>query len=112
MVRKKSVVDEGLAWGESTTPPGEVLRESKKRPWHENLRFKYGTERLVPEGDSGESIYDIEGAEIPLRAMIVHRLIEFYSMETPWKSWVESTRGNGWLVVEDTGWRFHPQDSR
>src|SRR5699024_5580790 len=109
---RQTVVDTNLAWGDCDLTPDLVSYERKSQPWHKQTESTYGPERLVAEGDDGESIYDISGATVPSRAMILRRIFENHKTPTPWKSWFESPRGNGWIVVTESGWKFFHQDFR
>src|SRR5690625_6109731 len=73
---RQTVVDKNLAWGDCDLTPDLVSYEIKSQPWHKQTEFTYGSERLVAEGDDGESIYDISGATLPIRAMILRRIFE------------------------------------
>lgn len=107
-VRYDSVVDRHLRWGDSTLPPGEVERERRIPGVGLPPKFDYGPEY---EESEAESHYDIRGADLPIRAHIL-RVMFLTDMPTPYKHWIETTWGNGWLVVEEEGWRFWPQEHR
>jgi len=104
----ESVVDKNLSHGLSDLTPDLVEREATKKPWFEESKYKYGTEYIVPEGEDVESIYDVQNASLPIRAMIVRKLLLEADLPKPWKAQISSDFGKGWLVVEETGWKFHP----
>lgn len=107
-----SAVDQNLGHGQCNLTPDLVLKELKTKPWQNVKEYVYGPERLSPEGEEVESIYDISGAPLPIRAMIIRLLLQEADVEKPWKAWIESESGTGWLVATDKGWRFYHQDFR
>jgi len=111
-VKYETVVDLNLAHGECDLTPDLVAKEVQEKPWQEESRYRYGTDHLNPEGEEIESIYDVNDAPLPIRAMIVRKMFLESGVHKPWKTWIESVHGKGWLVVSDSGWKFFPQKTR
>lgn len=102
-------MDERIHWGESSLSPSEVSRTVGHKPWNSEPTVVYGAERLSLDEDDGGSIFDVHGEPIPIRGMIVRELLSNREEQTPWKIQIRSKFGSGWLVVEETGWKFHPE---
>lgn len=94
-----SVVDQNLWWGEPTLTPGEVNDEIKPVGFAVRDRF-----------DDADPV--VGGVPVPMRAKIVAALALNHDKPRPFKMWLSSSWGTGWLVAEDTGWSFHPQDHK
>lgn len=98
-VSYRSVVDEKLWWGEPSLTPGEVQVEVK--PVGYAVRDRYD-----------ESDEEVGGTPLPMRAKIIATLAINANRDKPFKVWLTSSWGTGWLVAEETGWAFHPQENK
>lgn len=107
-----SALDVNLSWGECSLEPDLVEREIKRSPWKEETKVRYGLERLSLEEGDDESIFDVNGAPIPMRGMIVKVMLHHSGERKPWKMWLKTDISSGWLVVTDSGWKFFPQKTK
>lgn len=97
----ETVVDslDHLRWGLNVPPPGEIDRELKV--------VGVAVRDFFPEEDTA-----VGGEPIPMRAKIVATLALNNGAAVPWKAWLTSVWGTGWLVRSESGWRFYPQGNR
>lgn len=98
-IEYESVVDSKLWWGDPRLTPGEVLEEAKPVGFAVRDRF-----------DDSDPV--VGGVPVPMRAKIVAALAINHERERPFKMWLSSSWGTGWLVVEEQGWAFHPQEHK
>lgn len=95
----ESVVDSHLAWGSVTESHEEVLTE-----------IKLGLREPPDEID----LPGLGRTDMPMRAKILLVLADERnnSKGFPWKTFLNSKWGNGWLVASSTGWKFEWQENK
>lgn len=59
-----------------------------------------------------ESDATVGGQPLPMRSKIVAVLVANAKRQLPFKCYLTSSWGGGWLVAEEKGWSFHPQATK